>query len=277
MSPLGMSHDLLPGMCPVCRETCCQLTGGRTALGSARVPPATLEVTRRSPMKGEVGTTRQELAALIDHTYLDPKATEADIERLCQEAIQFGVAAVCVNSAWVPAAARRLGGSLVRVAATVGFPLGAAATAAKVAEAVWAAEHGAHELDMVMALGPFLAGDLAATEADIRAVRDALGPKRLLKVILETGWLSPSQIETACRVAVDAGADFVKTSTGFGAPGATVAAVRLMRQTVGSQVGVKASGGIRRWADAVAMVEAGATRLGMSGTAKVLSGADEAP
>jgi len=128
-----------------------------------------------------------------------------------------------------------------------------------------------------MALGRLLAGDLNATGADIRAVREALGSERVLKVILETGWLSPAQIEAACHVAVDAGADFVKTSTGFGAPGATVAAVRLMRQTVGSRVGVKASGGIRSWADAVAMVEAGANRLGMSGTVQVLGAAEGSP
>jgi deoxyribose-phosphate aldolase len=213
--------------------------------------------------------TRQEAAQLIDHTYLDPRATATDIRRLTEEARTFNVYAVCVNSAWTALARERLRGTAIKVAATVGFPLGAAHTRAKVQEAAQAVADGADELDMVMALGAFLGGDHDQCRRDIAAVVEA-ARGRPVKVILETGWLTPLQIRQAAYLAVQAGARFVKTSTGFGAPGASVEAVRILRETVGPEVGVKASGGIRTADDLVAMVEAGANRIGMSSTRQVL-------
>jgi deoxyribose-phosphate aldolase len=213
--------------------------------------------------------TREEAARLIDHTLLDPRATAQDIRRLTEEAKAFGVYAVCVNSVWTNFARSRLHGSAVKVAATVGFPLGAAQTAAKVAETARAVTDGADEIDMVWQLGLFLGGDAAGTEADIRAVVEA-AQGRPVKVILETGWLQPAHIAEGALLAVRAGARFVKTSTGFGAPGATPEAVRALRQAVGQSIGVKASGGIRTQESFLAMVEAGASRIGMSGTRQVL-------
>jgi deoxyribose-phosphate aldolase len=213
--------------------------------------------------------TREEAARLIDHTYLDPRATATDIRRLTEEARAFGVYAVCVNSAWTALARERLRDTPIKVAATVGFPLGACHTSVKVAEATRAVQDGAAELDMVMALGLLLSGDLDGCRRDIAAVVEAARGVPV-KVILETGWLTPGQIRQAAQLAVAAGASFVKTSTGFGAPGATPEAVRLLRETVGPSMGVKASGGIRTRDSFLAMVEAGANRIGMSATRQVL-------
>ncbi len=212
-----------------------------------------------------------EVARLIDHTLLKPEATAAQIAGLCQEAVDHGFLAVCVNSVWAPLAVTELGGTGVRVAVTVGFPLGAASTAAKVAETAAAVAAGADEIDMVLSAGHLLAGDDGPTGADIAAVRRAC-PGAVLKVILETSLLGEDEVKRrACRIAVDAGADFVKTSTGFGAAGATVEDVRLMRATVGPGVGVKASGGIRTLAALRAMVAAGANRIGTSSGIAILA------
>jgi len=216
------------------------------------------------------------LNRLIDHTLLAPTATAADIERLCEEARAHDLFAVCVNSAWVPTAVAALAGCPVCVASVVGFPLGAQLTAAKVAEALLALEAGASELDMVIALGPLMAGDTAYACDDIAVVAEAAHeaqPHALLKVILETAALTDEQIVAACQLAQKAGADFVKTSTGFldaklalpgRSTGATTEAVALMRRTVGDTMGVKASGGISTREQAEALVAAGATRLGTS-------------
>ncbi|WP_161540805.1 deoxyribose-phosphate aldolase [Rhodothermus marinus] len=216
--------------------------------------------------------TPQELARLIDHTALKPDTTEARIRTLCDEARRYGFAAVCVNPCYVPLAAELLQGSAVAVCTVVGFPLGANRTAIKAAEAEQAIRDGAAELDMVLNIGFLKSGRLQEVLEDIRAVVDVARAARppagrdriLVKVILETALLTDAEKETACRLALEAGADFVKTSTGFAGGGATVEDVALMRRVVGDRMGVKASGGIRTRAQAEALVAAGANRLGTS-------------
>ena len=217
--------------------------------------------------------TKHEIARLIDHTLLAPTATRDQIRQLCLEAVELGFGAVCVNGVWVLEAARLLAESEVKVCSVVGFPLGASATAAKRAEAEAALSDGAVEIDMVMDLGGFESEDDDRVRADIAAVADTVAARNgLLKVILETALHDDVDIVRACRLAVEGGAQFVKTSTGFGVGGATVDAVRLMRQTVGPEIGVKASGGIRTFENAVAMFEAGANRLGTSQGLAIVGG-----
>ena len=213
--------------------------------------------------------TRSALASRIDHTLLKPEATDAQVAALCEEAEELGVFAVCVSPARLPL--RPLRG--VSVCTVVGFPSGAHATAAKAAEAEQAVRDGAQEVDMVVDLGRVKAGDWHAVEADVAAVAAASGPDALLKVIVESAALTRAELVEACRAAERGGAQYVKTSTGFHpAGGASVEAVRVMAETVGGRLGVKASGGIRDTAAALAMLEAGATRLGLSGTRAVLDG-----
>ena len=217
--------------------------------------------------------TRAQLAALIDHTLLKPEATGADVAALVAEAGELGVHAVCVSPSMVPVAVDAGG---VRVAAVAGFPSGKHVSAVKAHEAAQALASGADEIDMVIDVGAALAGDVVAVRSDIEAVRTAV-PRAVLKVIVESAVLLSQAdgrtLADVCRAAEDAGADFVKTSTGFHpAGGASVDAVALMAETVGGRLGIKASGGIRTAADAVAMVDAGATRLGLSGTRAVLDG-----
>ncbi len=204
-----------------------------------------------------------DLAALIDHTILKPEATADHVRRHCAEAIEHGLFAVCVNPVFVPLVARTLAGSSVATCSVIGFPFGAIATASKVAEAEWAVGEGAAEIDMVIHVGALKAGEHDAVRADIAAVKQACGTA-LLKVIIETCFLTDAEKRMACVLSKEAGADFVKTSTGFGSGGATVADVRLMRETVGPTMGVKASGGVRDFAAALAMVQAGASRIGTS-------------
>ncbi len=215
--------------------------------------------------------TQPDLARMIDHTLLRPDATTGEIETLCREAAHHGFASVCVNSCHVSLCATLLAGSPVKVCATIGFPLGAMSTGAKVQESRTALEDGARELDMVMNIGILKSGNLAYVEEDIRAVVQTAHPRgALVKVILETGLLKDEEKIAACTIAQRAGADFVKTSTGFGHGGASVADVALMRKTVGASLGVKASGGIRTREDALAMVAAGATRIGASAGVRIL-------
>ena len=203
----------------------------------------------------------------IDHTLLKPEATREQVLQLCQEAVGFGVKAVCVNGCWVRTCAEGLRDSDVTVAAVVGFPLGAMSSAAKAAETRLAVDHGAREIDMVLSIGHAKAGDWSYVESDIRGVVEAAGPA-LVKVILETAALDPQQIAAGCLAAQEAGAGFVKTSTGFHpSGGATVEAVALMRRTVGPVLGVKASGGIRTAEAALEMLAAGASRIGTSNAA----------
>lgn len=204
------------------------------------------------------------IARLIDYTFLRPEATAAEIDRLCDEGRAAGVIAVCVNGGWVVRCVGRLRGSGIRVAAVVGFPLGAGSAPAKAAEAAFAVRDGATELDMVMPIGLAKAGDWDAVSEDVAAVVAAAGDVPI-KVILETAVLTPGEITAACRASQQAGAAFVKTSTGFhSAGGATVEAIRVMRAAVGSHFGVKASGGIRTADAALAMLSAGANRIGAS-------------
>ena len=214
------------------------------------------------------------LAKYIDHTLLKPDATEAQIEQLCAEAREYGFASVCVNSCYASLAARLLAGSDVAVCCVVGFPLGAATTAAKAFEAADAAQNGATEIDMVINVGAAKDGRWDYVEADIAGVAAAIEGKALLKVIIETCLLTDGEKNEACRAAVRAGADFVKTSTGFSKAGANAADVALMRKTVGPEIGVKAAGGIRTCADAMAMIEAGASRIGASAGIAILAEAE---
>ena len=211
------------------------------------------------------------LARLMDHTLLRPQATRAQIEQLAEEARQWCFGTICVNPAWVPLAAEKLRGSGVKVAAVVGFPLGATLTSVKRAEAQSVILAGAEEVDMVMNIGAMRSGDLEAVENDIRGVVEVChAGGAILKVILENAYLSDLEKMEACRIVKKAGADYVKTSTGFGPSGATSDDVRLMRETVGPDMGVKAAGGIRNLSDAVTMLGAGATRLGTSASIAIL-------
>ncbi len=218
---------------------------------------------------GETATAH-DWAALIDHTLLKPEASEADIRKLCEEAAQFGFASVCVNPSWVKRAAQFLKGSGVPVCTVIGFPLGATLPDVKAYEARRAIFNGAREVDMVINIGALKSGDDCLVEDDIRAVTDAAHENHILcKVIIETALLTDDEKVRACLAAKNAGADFVKTSTGFAKGGATAHDVSLMRHTVGSALGVKASGGVKGIEDARAMFEAGATRIGASVGVKI--------
>ncbi|MDP9112415.1 MAG: deoxyribose-phosphate aldolase [Acidobacteriota bacterium] len=211
------------------------------------------------------------VAALIDHTLLKPEATESDIRKVCAEARQYGFFSVCVNPYWVPLVAGELRDSATKICAVVGFPLGANTLHIKAAEAAAAIRDGAQEIDMVLNLGELRGGNAEAVHADIRAVVEAAhAGGAIVKVILETALLTDSQKVAACELAKAAGADFVKTSTGFGPGGATIEDVALMRRTVGPAMGVKASGGVRTLDDLKKMVAAGASRVGASASVTIV-------
>ena len=216
-----------------------------------------------------------EMSKRIDHTLLKPEAPRSSFDSFCGEAVQYGFKTVCVNSAWVAYAAHKVRGSEVAVCAVVGFPLGATHRAAKAFEAEKAIEDGATELDMVLNIGALKGGDLKTVEADIRAVRQAAAGPTVLKVIIETCLLTDKEKIRACEIAKHAGADFVKTSTGFSSGGATVEDVALMRRIVGHEMGVKASGGIKDWLAAVAMIKAGADRIGTSAGVVIVESAPD--
>jgi deoxyribose-phosphate aldolase len=213
------------------------------------------------------------LAGKIDHTLLKPEATEAEIRTLCDEARKHGFYSVCVNPANVVLSAQQLAGSDVKVCTVVGFPLGATTSEVKAFETRDAIGNGAQEIDMVINVGALKSGRMDRVESDIRAVVEAAAGVPV-KVILETCLLTDDEKVAACKASKSAGAAFVKTSTGFSKGGATVADIRLMRQTVGPEMGVKASGGVRDHATAIAMVEAGATRLGASASVAIVTGAE---
>jgi deoxyribose-phosphate aldolase len=213
-----------------------------------------------------------ELSRFIDHTLLKPEATEEQVDKLCEEAARHRFYSVCVNSSWAERCARKLGGTGVKVCAVVGFPLGAMDSRAKAFEARTAIANGAGEIDMVMNVGAMKAGNLKLVKEDMLAVRRACRQGIVLKVILETCMLTDEEKVLACQIAKDVEADFVKTSTGFNKAGATVADIALMRRTVGPKMGVKAAGGVRSYEDAVAMIGAGATRLGTSAGVLLVSG-----
>ncbi|MBU0691629.1 deoxyribose-phosphate aldolase [bacterium] len=214
----------------------------------------------------------EQLAALIDHTLLKPDATPEQAARICREALDNGFAAVCVNPRFVPLATAALKGSSVKVCTVIGFPLGATTTEIKTAEARQAIQAGASEIDMVLWVGGVKSRQDEDVRRDISQVAKVCHESgAILKVILETSCLSDEEIVRACQLCMEAKADFVKTSTGFSSGGATTAVVRLMAETVQSAgLGVKASGGIRNYDDAAAMIEAGATRLGASAGVKII-------
>ena len=215
--------------------------------------------------------TPEELARYIDHTLLKPEATAEQIKQVCREALQYHFASVCVNPSYVELVARELSGSDVKTCSVVGFPLGATLPEVKAFEAEKAIELGAQEIDMVMNIGALKSGDEELVGRDIEAVVEvAHGRNALVKVIIEAALLTDDEKVKACLIAKRAGADYVKTSTGFGPGGATVEDVKLMRATVGPSMGVKAAGGIRTLEKALAMIEAGATRIGASAGVKIV-------
>jgi len=219
--------------------------------------------------------SRDQLAKFIDSTLVKATATKSEIEKLCLEAVQYGFGCVVVNPVYVRIAASLLKGSDIRVGSTVGFPFGVSLPDIKALEAVKAIEDGACELDVVMNLSAFKSGDYELVKRDIEAVTAVkrLFSDVIVKVIIETPLLTNEEKVTACKIVKEAGADFVKTSTGLFGGGATVEDVRLMRQVVGKSFGVKAAGGIRTYADAVAMIEAGANRIGTSTAVAIIKGA----
>ncbi|ARS62463.1 MAG: deoxyribose-phosphate aldolase [Streptococcus mutans] len=207
----------------------------------------------------------------IDHTLLKPESRQDQIDKLIREAKTYNFASVCINPTWVSYAAKALEGTDIKVCTVIGFPLGATTSAVKAFETKDAISHGADEVDMVINIGQAKSGHFAFVEEDIRAVVEASGDK-LVKVIIETCLLTDKEKIKACQAAVAAGADFVKTSTGFSIAGAKLEDVRLMRQTVGPDVGVKAAGGTRSLEDAQAFIEAGATRIGTSAGVTIMEG-----
>ena len=213
-----------------------------------------------------------ELAKYIDHTLLKPESTREDILRICEEAKHYGTASVCVNPFWIGFVAEQLKGSGVNPCCVIGFPLGATPACVKAFETKKAVEDGAKEVDMVINVGALRGGETDVVKNDIKAVVDAAAGKALVKVIIETCLLTDEQKVLACKLAKEAGADFVKTSTGFSTGGATVHDVALMRQTVGDACKVKAAGGMHTRAEAEAMVAAGADRLGTSASIAIVEG-----
>jgi deoxyribose-phosphate aldolase len=213
-----------------------------------------------------------DVARYIDHTLLKPEATRSQIEQLCDEAAQFGFYSVCVNSFWADLCARKLRGKEVKVCCVVGFPLGAMDSRSKAFETRNAIENGASEIDMVINIGALKSQDLRVVEEDVRSVRRATRATTVLKVIIEACLLTDDEKVLACEISKKAGAEFVKTSTGFSKGGATAADIALMRRVVGSGMGIKAAGGVRSFDDAKAMIESGATRIGASASVKIVSG-----
>ena len=220
--------------------------------------------------------TDKELAELIDHTLLKPEATPDDIRQLAQEADTYGFCSICVLPIYVTLAAEILKNSKVNICTVIGFPLGATETKIKALETELAIEQGANEIDMVIQIGSLKSGQLEQVKSDIATVVNAARGK-IVKVILETCLLNSEEKITACRLAVDAGCDFIKTSTGFSSAGATLEDIRLIRETVGQDMGIKASGGIKDYETASNMIMAGATRLGTSSGLTIIGAVNNGP
>ena len=213
-----------------------------------------------------------DLAKYIDHTLLKPESTRADIARVCEEAKHYNTASVCVNPCWIGFVAEQLKGTDIKPCCVIGFPLGATLPEVKAYETAAAIRDGAKEVDRVINVGALRGAEFETVYEDIKAVVDAAAGKALVKVIIETCLLTDEQKVIACKLAKHAGADYVKTSTGFSTGGAKVEDIRLMRETVGPEMGVKASGGVRTKADAEAMIAAGASRIGASSSKKIIEG-----
>jgi len=248
------------GLCVTARR---DVVDGMIANGLARISA--------HPGIGEVETR---VAGMIDHTLLKATATEQQVCQLCEEAATYKFASVCINPGWVELAASRLRRSGVKVCTVIGFPLGATTSRVKAYETRNAIENGATEIDMVMNVGAMKSGLRDWVKKDIRSVVRASRPNIIVKVILETCYLTDEEKVAACEICKEAGADFVKTSTGFGTGGATPEDIALMRKVVGDDMGVKASGGVRDFSDAQKMVEAGASRLGASASLKIIRAKD---
>lgn len=214
----------------------------------------------------------ENIASFIDHTLLKPESTKEEIIQLCNEAKQYEFATVCINPYWVPVAVKHLEGTAVGITTVIGFPLGAVSTFTKVAETRDAIASGATEIDMVINVGALKSGNDEAVHNDIKQVVNAANTKAIVKVIIETALLTEAEKVRACELAKEAGAHFVKTSTGFNGGGATVEDILLMRKTVGGDLGVKASGGIRDRKSAEAVINAGATRIGASAGIAIIAG-----
>jgi deoxyribose-phosphate aldolase len=251
----------------LCVSTCFDRAGNVVSAGAERLS-STLGV-----IPGDT-----DLAKMIDHTLLKPDATQDQIAQLCYEARKYGFASVCVNPTWVELCAQLLKGSPVKVCTVIGFPLGATAPEVKAFETQTAIHQGASEIDMVINIGALKARDLELVAKDIRGVVAAAHAKgALVKVIIEAVLLTDEEKTIACLLSKEAGADFVKTSTGFASGGATVHDVELMRRTVGPEMGVKAAGGVRTYEDAENMIKAGASRIGASAGVKIIQGPVQAP
>lgn len=264
---LGIPDLVCPGCTQRCAQTCAAKSKTILAAGAARLS-ASDKLTKIDPA----------IASLIDHTLLRADATAADIKRVCAEARQFGFASVCVNPYWVPLLAMELANTPVKVCTVVGFPLGATSTEAKRGETAKAIAAGAQEIDMVINIGELKGGNHEAVKNDIKAVvEEAHAKGAIVKVILETSLLNDNEKAIACTLCKLAGADFVKTSTGFSTGGATAADIALMRSIVGPGMGVKASGGIRSLDDLKKMAAAGATRIGASASVKIMEAAAGQP
>jgi deoxyribose-phosphate aldolase len=257
---LNLYDEVCPGCTQRCAQTCARNTREIIAAGANRVS-ASEKLTKIDPT----------IAALIDHTILKADATRAEVIKVCREARQYNFASVCVNPSWVPLVRAELAGSPVKVCTVVGFPLGATSTESKAAEAAIAVREGAQEIDMVINVGALKSGDQDFVKNDIAAVVKAShAGGAIVKVILETSLLNDIEKAIACTLSKAAGADFVKTSTGFSTAGATAHDIALMRQSVGPEMGVKASGGIRSLQDLQTMTAAGATRIGASASVKIV-------
>lgn len=257
---LNIPDLVCPGCTQRCAQTCAVKTKQIVAAGADRIS-ASDRLTKIDPA----------IAATIDHTILRPDAKREDIVKLCKEAKTYRFASVCVNPYWIPVVAEQLKGSPVKVCTVIGFPLGASATEVKRAETEAAIRVGAEEIDMVINIGALKSGDYDTVKMDIQAVVEAShSGGALVKVIIETALLDDNEKAIACTLAKLAGADYVKTSTGFAAAGATVHDVALMRAVVGPKMGVKASGGVRTLEDVKKLAEAGATRIGASASVKII-------
>ena len=251
----------------------CDCDGACAARSADKVRQVVANGATRVSYRGDGSEVPLDLAHYIDHTLLKPDATSADIDRLCDEAAEFGFASVCVNPTWVRRCAERLRGTEVRVASVVGFPFGAMVPQVKATEARQALRDGAREIDMVINIGALKSGEADLVREDIRRISEACHEVGAVnKVILETAMLSDEEKVTASHLALQAKADYVKTSTGFGGGGATVRDVLLMRETVGPGMGIKASGGIRTADDVREMMAAGATRIGASAGVAIVTG-----
>ena len=215
-----------------------------------------------------------EVASLIDHTILNPDITEKDVEIKCKEALEYNFASVCINPNFVKFAAKKLKRSNVKVCTVVGFPLGESTSEAKAFTAKNAIKNGADEIDMVLNIGALKSEAWDIVKADIKAVVNATKNNTVVKVILETCYLDEKELRKACKIVKESGADYVKTSTGFGTAGAKVEDIETMKEVVGEELGIKASGGIRSMEDALKMIEAGATRLGASSGVEIVEGSN---